>query len=391
MNEDKVERHVRAYFERSYRAPAPGFGARMRSDLATAPRAATLPGWALGLVAVILALATVLALTLPRLLSVAPIPGNRAQRVIPWLSLPAQLEAPVVPSPTPSPLPSGIRACTSAQVQMNALGSGGAGGHVFQSFGFSGRGPGSCFLQGTPAVAIFDSSGRLLRFKTREPFLPADGTGPVLVKPGPLPDMNSETGLTLGQASVTIEWISQPEACPVGSPRVHIDVAKITFSAEGAALTAHVPARPDAYICAGLGIGTFQGPVPPVVEPPLLPLPSVALHAPSTARAGGDLVYEVTLTNERSVSIDLTTNCPDYGQEIFEGEVAGGPPRGIKSLFQLNCGPAGTIQPGQRLTFEIRLALPRDTAPGTYSLFFTLGYPWNEMTTPTSARLTVSA
>jgi hypothetical protein len=391
MNEDRVERHVRAYFERSYRAPAPGFGARMRFGLAVAPRAATIPGWALGLVAVILAVATVLALTLPRLLSVAPLPSNRAQGVIPWLSLPAQLEAPVVPSPTPSPVPLGTRACTSAQVQIDALGSNGAGGHVFQSFGFSGRGPGSCFLQGTPSVALFDSSTRLLRFKIRAPFLPDEGAGPVLVKPGPLPSLASSTGLELGQASVTIEWVSQPEACPVGSPPVHIDVAKITLPAGGAALTAHVPARPNAYICAGLGIGTFQGPVPPVVEPPLLPLPGVTLQAPSTARAGGDIVYLVTLTNVGSTSIDLTTNCPDYGQEVFAGDITGGPPRGIKPVFQLNCRPAGAIQPGKRLTFEIRLALSRDTTPGTYSLFFTLGYPWSEMTTPTSARLTVSA
>jgi hypothetical protein len=391
MNEERLERHVRAHFERSYRAPAPGFGARMRSGLTLAPRAAKLPGWALGLVAVILALATVLALTLPRLLSVGPTPGNRAKGVVPWLSLPAQLEAPVVPSPTPSPLPPGIRACTAAQVQMDALGSNGAGGHVFQTFGFSGRGPGSCFLQGTPAVAVFDSSGRLLRFKTRVPFMPDDGAGPVLVKPGPLPDMNSAIGLTLGQASVTIEWVSQPEACPVASPRVHIDVAKVTLAAGGAALTAHVPARPDAYICAGIGIGSFQGPVPAVVEPPLLPLPVVTLRAPSTARAGGDLVYDVALTNDGSATIDLITNCPDYGQEIFQGDITGGPALGIKPVFQLNCGPAGTIQPGERLTFEMRLALPRDTTPGTYSLLFTLGYPWSEMTTPTSARLTVSS
>src|ERR1700692_76491 len=197
---------------------------------------------------------------------------------------------------------------------MDALASNGAGGSVFQSFGFSGRGHGSCFLQGTPAVAVFDSSGRLLRFKDRAPFLPDDGAGPVLVEPSRLPDMNSYTGLTLGQASVTIEWVSQPEACPMGSPAVHIDVAKITLPGGSAALSAHVPARPDAYIGAGLGIGSFQGPVPPVVEPPALPLPAVTLQAPSTARAGGDIAYEVTLTNEAPSSIDLTANCPDYGQ-----------------------------------------------------------------------------
>lgn len=388
MNEDRIERHVRAHFEGLYRAPAPGFEARMRAGLAIAPSAPGRARWAL--VAVILAAATVLALTLPRLLSFAPTPGNRVSGVVPWLSLPAQLDAPPPPpSPSPSPLPSGTQPCTSAQVQINVLGSGGAGGHVMQSFGFAGRGPGSCFLQGTPAIEVFDRSGKLLPFEARAPFLPYLAADPILVKPGPLPDIRSGNGLRPGQASVTIEWVSQPEACPLGSPGVRIAMARITLPGGGAALSVHIPGVPNAYLCAGLGIGTFQGPVPPVVEAPKAPVASVTLHLPSTARAGGDLVYQVVLTNDTATRIDLIANCPDFGQDIFAGHLTG-PPHGLKPLFQLNCAPAGTIEPGASLTFEIRLAIRSGTPPGTYSLFFTLGFPWDGMNTPVSATVTIT-
>lgn len=391
MNQEQSEQQIRAHLEDSYRAPAPGFEARMRAGLAGAPRLGVRPRWALGLVAVVLAVATVLALTLPRLLSIPPTPSNRAQGVIPWLPLPAQLEAPITPSPSPSPLPSGTSPCTSGQVQMNVLGSGGAGGHVFRSFGFSGRGPSSCFLQGTPTVVILDGSGKVLPFQAQTAFQPSLDANPILVKPGPLPDFRSGTGLKAGQASVTIDWVSQPEACPLGSPGVRLAVAKITLPTGGAPFIAHMSDQPEGYVCAGLGVGTFQGPVPPVVEPSPLPVPSVTLRAPSTARAGGDLVYEVILTNDTSTAIDLIANCPDYGQELFVGDLTGSPPRGLKPLFQLNCKPAGTIQPGASLTFEMRLAIPRGTTPGIYSLFFTLGIPWDVMSTPTSARVTITA
>ncbi len=163
-----------------------------------------------------------------------------------------------------------------------------------------------------------------------------------------------------------------------------------TLPAGGAALTAHCTGSARRIHLRRLGIGSFQGPVPVAAEPPLLPLPAVTMQTPSTVRAGGDLVYEVTLTNAGPIPIDLIKNCPDFGQDVFVGDITGGPPVGMKPAFQLNCGPAGTIQPGEHFTFEIRLALPRDLTPGAYTLFFTVGYPWSEMTTPTSARLTVT-
>ena len=377
---------LRQLFEREIGAPPPGARERV---LASVSQAARRPArrWqaAAGLVAILLAAAIVATLLVARE-NQRTIPGNKPTGVIPWLPLPAQLQTPVAPSPTPSPLPAGTKPCTSGQLQIDVLGSNGAGGHVFRSFGFSGRGTTDCFLQGTPSVALFDRSGHLLPFKPRAPFLGSLSTGPVLVQPGPLPDPHAN--LKNGQAALTIDWVTQPEACG-GSTSVQIATVKITLNGVGAALSATLPDDPGAYLCAGLGVGAFEGPPSPVEEPPVLPLPAIALRVPSTVRAGGVLVYQVTLTNGTLQPMDLVANCPNYGEELFPNDPNSGPPRAMKPLFQLNCTPAGTIQPKASLTFEMRLNVQQDEAPGLYRLFFTLGY-WNSMTAPTSAQVTIS-
>ncbi|MEA2628074.1 MAG: hypothetical protein QOJ10_534, partial [Chloroflexota bacterium] len=142
--------------------------------------------------AIVVVLAIVLVLVLPRLLAPkSPAPANGAQALIPWLSLPAQTEAPVTPSPTPSSPPPGTKSCTSAQLKVDDLGRNGAGGTVFRYFGFAGRGPGRCFLEGTPAVELFDRAGRKLAFHPRAPLGGAGPTEPILVEPGPLPKLGT--------------------------------------------------------------------------------------------------------------------------------------------------------------------------------------------------------
>jgi hypothetical protein len=377
---------LRQLFEHEIGAPPPGARQRVLAGVSHAtPRPARRWQTAASVVALLLAAAIVVTLLVARE-NQRTVPGNKPSGVIPWLSLPAQVEAPVIPSPTPSPLPASTQPCTPVQLQANVLGSNGAGGHVFRSFGFAGRGPSACFVEGTPSMALFDRSGRLLPFKARSPFMPPGSTEPVLVEPGPLPDPN--TNLKPGQAAVTIDWVSQPEQCQ-GSAGVQIAMAKITLPSGGPALTVTLPTAPGAYTCQGLGIGAFEGPPPPVEEPAVLPLPAIALKVPSSVRAGGVLVYQVTLTNGTLQPMDLLANCPNYGEELFLSASKDSPPRAIKPLFQLNCTPAGTIQPTASLTFEMRLAVPVDTTPGSYSLFFTLGY-WNTMTGPTSVQVTIS-
>jgi hypothetical protein len=166
-------------------------------------------------------------------------------------------------------------------------------------------------------------------------------------------------------------------------------MAKITLPSGGPALTITLPAAPGAYTCQGLGIGSFEGPPPPVVQYVVLPLPATTLKVPSSVRAGTALVYELTLTNSTQQPMDLVASCPNYGEQLFLSDSRGGPPRAIKPLFQLNCKPAATLLPGASLNFEMQLAVPNDEAPGPYQLFFTIGY-WNAMTTPVGSPVTVS-
>ncbi|HVC78083.1 MAG TPA: hypothetical protein VND96_16350 [Candidatus Micrarchaeaceae archaeon] len=376
---------LRELFERQIGSPPPGARQRVLAGVSHAAwRRARRWQAAASVVALLLAAAIVATLLVARE-NQRSAPGNKPVGVIPWVPLPAQLQAPVVPSPSPSPLPSGTPPCTAAQLQVNVWGGGGAGGHILTSFGFAGRGPGACFVNGTPMVSLFDRSGRLLPFKANGSFFPSETTGPVLIEPGPLPDPNSGTGLKYGQAQVTIDWDTQPETCP--SSGVQVGVAKITLPGGVYALTVTIPSEPEAYTCLGLGVGTFQGPVPVVEEPPTPPLPAVTLKAPSSVRAGRVLVYQVTLTNHTLQPVDLVANCPSYGEQLFASHPS--QPPGIKPMFQLNCAPAGTVLPTASLTFEMRLAVPGDDTPGTYTLVWMLWY-WNAMTNPTSAQVTIS-
>lgn len=386
MSEEQSERQVRSAFEDSFRPPAPGFDVRMRAGLMAAPSATASRGREITLAAIV-ALAILLVLVLPRLLApTSPAPANGAQGVIPWLPLPAQVEAPVTPSPTPSPLPAGTKPCTPAQLKVNDLGRNGAGGTVFRYFGFAGRGPRPCFVEGTPTVELFDRAGRKLPFKMRSPFGGAGSPAPVLVEPGPLPILG--TNLRPGQAGLGIDWVSQPEQCP-GSAAVEIASAGITLATGGPAVTVALVSPAGGYTCKGLGIDTFAGPPPPIEEPPVLPLPAIALKVPASVRLGQVLDYQVTLTNDTLKPIDLVANCPNYGQELFPSAPSGNPNPAMKPLFQLNCGAAGAMLPNATLRFEMRLTVPRETTPGPYFVVFQLSY-WNTYSDPASAMVSVT-
>lgn len=379
-----LDDELRQLFEREIGAPPQGVRQRVLNSVSHASRqpARRWQGVA-GVVAVLLAVAIVATLLVARE-NQGSVPGNRPTGVVPWLPLPAQAGAPVLPSPTPSPLPAGTQPCTTSQLQIVTLRGNGAGGHAFRSFGLSGRGASACFVEGTPTMELFDQNGGLLPFKARSFFGGTTSSGPVLIEPGPLPDPTSN--VMAGQATLTIDWITQPELC--GGASVQIASARITLPGGGAALSATLSGDPGAYVCGGLGVGAFGGPPATVQESPALPLPVVTLKLPSSVRAGETLVYEVTLTNPTLVPIDLVANCPNYGEVLFRDPI-GNPPVAIKPMFQLNCKPAGTIRPSKSLTFEMRLAVPTDQAPGSYRLYFTLGY-WNAVTTPAGAQVTIT-
>lgn len=287
---------------------------------------------------------------------------------IPWLPLPANISERPVPTPQPEPVPPGTPACTAADLRGAAVGGNGAGGDNFVSFAFSGAGNVTCFLDGTPAVTLFDAGGKLLPFKTRAPFGPPEGAvGPALVSPSSTPQPN--VALKYGEAGLTIDWISQPERCP-GQAGVLPAGARIDIPA-GGSLTLPVPARAAGYPCQGLGVSRFVSPPAPAAPPPEPQMPTATLKLTTgSAVAGKPFAYLVTLTNNTAETMDLASSCPNYEEEMFSA--ADGMPLGGKHFYMLNCNPAGSLAPKAQLTFQIIFPVPAGAAPGNYKLMFAM-------------------
>jgi hypothetical protein len=294
--------------------------------------------------------------------------------VIPWLPLEPKLIAPPASSPSPIPVPPGTPACTADRLQGGWTGVNGATGHFFTYLAVSGLGPGQCYLQGAPSVTVVDKAGQVLAIGQRTLYGGFAHSDPALVDPGPLPSRDS--ALKFGQAGLSIDWVTQPEACP-GTQGLQVQKARIAIPGSGV-LEIPIPTEPAAYACQGLGVGYFEGPYIGVA-PAEPAVPSIRLEAPDKAVAGRDLEYLVTLTNDTTQPIDLVALCPTFEEELFADLVNGSPPLGGKHIYALNCAPAGTIKPGASRTFQMVYRVTPDATPGTYTLVFMLGH-WNAMT-----------
>jgi hypothetical protein len=261
-----------------------------------------------------------------------------------------------------------MQACTAQDLNAVDAGSQGATGHVITSIVFAGKGTSACFLSGTPIVSLFDGAGHDVGFSQHSPFLPVQVPGPAVIEPGPAPVPH--TALRYGQASVTIDWVSQPEAC-LGSEGVSIAAAKFGIPG-GGALVVSVAGAPAGYACQGVGTSSFEGPPAPAEAIPEPALPAISLQAPTLAKAGQHYRYVATVTNDTSSSMDLAATCPNYSEALVT------PDTGLsitgKQLYRLNCGPAGALASGRSARFEIELDIPSSVRPGSYNLEFVFGY-----------------
>lgn len=301
--------------------------------------------------------------------------GSPPAGTIPWKALPADLTPTPVPSPQARPVPQGTPPCTAGVLAGAVIGSQGVTGHVLASFAFAGIGKSDCFVDGTPIVTVLDGAGTPLPLAAHAPFSPPEVKGPQLVSPGPIPEPH--TALKYGQAGLTIDWVSQPEACP-GQGAVTIAKAVIAIPG-GGSLTITLPPAPAAYLCQGLGVGSFESPPMPVESVPVPDLPAVQLGVQGPAIPGKPFEYLVTLTNDTKQPMNLSSTCPNYEEEMFADIVAGSPPLGGKHFYMLNCAPAGTLAPGASRVFQMIFNVPADATPGTYALVFMMGYS-NAMT-----------
>jgi hypothetical protein len=289
---------------------------------------------------------------------------------VPWLPLPPDMTPVAVPAPQPVPVPPGTPICARSELDGAYTGSQGATGHVEVSFAFAGRGKQDCYVEGAPAIALLDAAGHDLGFANHAPYFPDEVSGPALVEPGQTP--SPYQGLKYGQASFTIDWVSQPEACPPSEPASHVSAVTVVIANVGT-FTFQLPATPAGYACQGVGVGALADLPLQAEAPPEPPVPNPAIIAPTQVKAGSQLKYVVTLTNPTKLPIDLRQHCPNYEEELFADIVHGSPPLGGKHFYALNCKAAGVLQPSTPMSFDMVLAVPADATPGSYTLVFDIG------------------
>lgn len=244
-----------------------------------------------------------------------------------------------------------------------------------------------CVLEGSPRLVELRSGTSIVKPITYHGE-PSDGSsdpsviaGPVLLEPG-------------GAAGAFLWWSNW---CATTNPNV---TSLIVTLLSGGALIDAGPTSP------GPGIGgvprcdvpsaastfTAYAFTPAPEQPTSTPQPaSVVLSVPSSATAGADLVYYVTLTNLGTQAAPLDP-CPTYSENLVVGGVALKLP--TAAFLLLNCafiGPA--LEPGAFVQLEMHLPIPANAVPGPAILHWDMdpGGPIDTSLASPQAALTVVA
>jgi Domain of unknown function (DUF4232) len=305
-----------------------------------------------------------------------PSPPASSSAAIAWLPLPVAHHYPTAPTPPaaprpPIPVPPGTPACQASQLQGASAGEGFATGNVNMPIVVRNRGAAACVLAGWADLRILDGRGRLLAAAAgtanRGTFFADWPEVLVLLQPGtpPLPARpgSGQPG-SRGQAVMNLSWYDcrQPQA------------AVLVLDLPNAGGRLRVPFdRKGAYSAACDNPGTkraggvLRGPLSPAgftwpPEPRYLDI-GVAIHVPAMVSRGSTLGYQVTLTNRDRSSYRLDP-CPDYNEFLGRKDVV--------ASYQLNCQPVGAIAPGERVTFQMQLAIPATTVTGPNQLIWGL-------------------
>ena len=301
--------------------------------------------------------------------------------VVPWLDQSVLTS----PSPTPVAIPSGTPTCPPGDLTASAGWQGG-GGQMIGWLNLKNTGAQPCVLHGAPRLVELRSGKATVKpiaYKGE----PSDGSsdpsvvaGPVLLEPG-------------GSAGAFLWWSNW---CGAATPAVTSLV--VTLPLGGAPVVAG-PTSP------GPGIGgvprcdvpsaasTFTAyaftPVAPE-EPTASPQPaSAAFSVPSSATAGADLVYYVTLTNLGTQAAPLDP-CPTYSENLVVDGVALKLP--TAAFLLLNCAVIGpALEPGAYVQLEMHLPIPADAAPGPAILHWDMdpGGPLDTSSASPQAALTI--
>jgi hypothetical protein len=316
---------------------------------------------------------------LPGLSTANPKPSGS---IVPWLDQTAF----TAPSPTPVAIPSGTPTCLPSDLTASAGWQGG-GGQMLGWLTVTNVGEHLCTLEGSPRLVELRSVKTIV-----EPITyhgePSDGSsdpsviaGPVLLKPG-------------GVAGAFLWWSNW---CRATTPVVTSLI--VTLPSGGAPIDAGptspgpgiggVPPRCDTPSAASTFTAYAFTPVAPEASASAPQPASAVLSAPSSATAGADLVYYVTLTNLGTQAAPLDP-CPTYSENLIVGGVALKLP--TVAFLLLNCAAIGpALAPGASVTLEVHLPVPANAAPGPAILHWDMdpGGPLDTRSASPQAALTI--
>jgi hypothetical protein len=91
-------------------------------------------------------------------------------------------------------------------------------------------------------------------------------------------------------------------------------------------------------------------------------------EVPAAVRAGNVLHYIVTLANPTNTTITLDP-CPGYSEGLYTAGLV------VRRSFALNCDSVHAIRAHEHVRYAMRLTVPKETAPGTGKLGWSLNTP----------------
>jgi len=268
-----------------------------------------------------------------------PSPG-----VVAWVDRPAPPY--VEPTPTPPNFSTDARPCHASDLAASAGGIGAAGGTANIRIDFTNQSTTPCVLLGQPTLAGISADGSVTDLNARLGSIIGDA---------PWPAANIAPGET---AAVNV---SSADACEVAQEGEHRFYPTLRIGLpSGDAID--VPSHGFDTVC---GIEASQFGVPALEQPPEEPPPSpltAHMSAPTTAHAGEEFSYTVTLRNRSDTDYPLTP-CPAYEEYVSTEDGYSHP------NYYLNCDGVQDIPAGEAVTYEMRLEVPAEFGPANVAKF----------------------
>jgi len=275
----------------------------------------------------------------------APALAQTRAGAVPWL------DAPVAgPASDPAAANDAAPACAAGDLAVTPGQQGAWHGFATQELRLAKTSPGTCVLQGAPALAL----------------VAEDGRGPAAATSAP-PEV-AERRIALSSATDALILVGTPGTCDAAAGERREVSRRLELA----------PAGGGTIAVEGVQVDTLCGPARVVyleavadegrqAAPAAEAGPATArLEAPATAARGQPLHYVVTLTNHGNAALALAP-CPSYAQSLHvEG-------RSVESRYLLNCAAAGArIAPHASVSFDMQAAVPADLQGSNVKLSWTL-------------------